>query len=67
MLANAEVWPVVQARAPEFPVIDAEAQRMHQMKLAGGAGAEPCNIAGIRWNLRLVQDDVQGRVHAPAR
>jgi hypothetical protein len=50
---------VVQTGAAQFRVVQREAQRLDQVQSAAGIGAEPDDIAGVRRNLRLVEDDLE--------
>ena len=41
------------------PVIDGKAERFHQMQMRPRGQAEPADVAGVRRDLRLDEDDVQ--------
>ena len=58
---DVELFPVVETGALEFAVVDAEAERLDQVQRASGGGTEPRDVAGVRWNLRFDQRDVQRR------
>ena len=51
--------PVVQTGTLQVSVINNEAQRLDQMKLGAGTGAEPCHVARVRRYLRMVENDME--------
>ena len=53
---------VVEAGAAHRLAVQAKSQRLHQVQLTTGVGREPNQVAGVRRNLRLEDDDVE---HAP--
>ena len=59
---DAQQMPVVQPRPFEFFVVYRKSHRPHQMQPRSSAGAGAGDVAGILWNLRLKQDDVQPRL-----
>ena len=56
--ANGRELPVVEARTPEPRLVQLEPQGRDQMEMRAGVGAKSYDIAGIRWNLGLVEHDV---------
>lgn len=56
-----QVLPIIEARATEIIVIDAESERAHQPKLAAGGHAGAADRTGIVRNLWMVQNNVQER------
>src|SRR5690554_739 len=59
MALNRGELVVVQPRPPQPLVFPNKPQRFDQVKLKAGVGAEPDNVAGIRWDFGLVKDDMQ--------
>ena len=53
---------VVEAGAAQARLVEPESQRLHQMQRAAGVGAKPYDVARVRGDLRLIQDDVE---HGP--
>ena len=63
-MADVQMLPVIEAGALQLPVGYLEAQRVHHMQGAAGAGAQARDIAGVGRDLGLVQDDVKvGGIH----
>ena len=56
---------VIQPCPLEPSIIQLKAQGMDQMESGPGIGAEPDNIAGIRRNLRLYQNDIKHPLREP--
>jgi hypothetical protein len=54
-----DMLPIVHAGAFEMPVRDLESERFDQVQLGSGGGAEACDVARIRWDLGLEQDDAE--------
>ncbi len=52
---------VIEPGAPDRASIELESERLDQMQSAAGIGAQTDDVAGIRWNLWLVQDDLKHR------
>lgn len=50
---------IIQPGATQLPIVELETQRLHQMQVNAGVGAEANNVAGIRRNLWLIEDDVE--------
>ncbi|MNT14385.1 hypothetical protein D3C72_1493870 [compost metagenome] len=59
MALQGGILVVVEAGAAQTFVVQLEAQRLDQMQVAAAVGAEPDNVAGIRWNFRLKEDHVK--------
>lgn len=57
--------PVIQPCATQRPVADLKTQRFDQMQFRAGGRAGSGNIAGIRWNFRLEQNQA-GRCQTSA-
>ncbi|MNN66136.1 hypothetical protein D3C81_1816930 [compost metagenome] len=53
------VLVVVQPGAAQALVVQFEAEGFDQVQMAARVGAQPDNVAGIRRNFRLKQDDVK--------
>ena len=53
---------VIEACPSQFGVIDGEPQWLDQMQREPGIGGQTDDVAGVRWNLRLIQDDMQHQV-----
>ena len=62
MLAHRRPFVVVEAGAAQARLVEPESQRFHQMQRAAGVGAKPYNVARVRGDFRLIQDDVE---HGP--
>ena len=58
---HVEVHPlfVVEASAAQFFSIEIEAQRLDQVQVGAGVGAQPNDVAGVRRNLRFEKNDMQ--------
>src|SRR5579884_2923137 len=56
--------PVIQAGALQFSIVDSKAERLDQMQLASGSGAQARDVAGIGRNFRLDKRDVERHVAA---
>ncbi len=55
-------FPVVEPRALQSRLIEVEAQWLDQVQLCAGIRAKTYDIAGIRWNLRLIEDKAEHRL-----
>ena len=49
----------IEAGTAQPLFVHAEAQRMDQMQVGAGVGGETDDIAGVRRNLRFIEDDMQ--------
>src|SRR5881396_3845377 len=58
VVAHVHVWPVIEARTFEIPVLQREAQRTDQMETGIGGRAQARRGAGVRRNLGFDKDDV---------
>lgn len=50
---------IIQPGTTELPIVELETQRLHQMQVNAGVGTETDDVAGIRRNLWLIEDDVE--------
>ncbi|MNR67286.1 hypothetical protein D3C85_1911990 [compost metagenome] len=50
---------VIQAGAAQALIVHLEAQRFDQVQLAAGIGAQADDVAGVRRNLGLEQNDME--------
>lgn len=64
MALERRILVVVQPGATQAFVIQFETQRLDQVQLAAGVGAQADDVAGIGWDFGLEQDDVE---HGRAR
>ena len=62
MLRDAHEFPVVEPRPSQSRLVQRETQRMNQMQVRPGIGAQTNHVAGVGRNLGLVEDDVQPRL-----
>lgn len=62
ILRDAREFTVVEPRTSQSRLVQREAQRMNQMQVRAGIGAQTNHIAGVGRNLRLVEDDMQPRL-----
>ena len=53
---------IIQACAFQVTVVQGEAEWFDQMQLAAGVGAQANDIAGVGWDFRLLQNNVQHEV-----
>lgn len=60
---NLDIHPfaIIQARSAQTSLVEAEAQRLDQVQPDTGIGAQAHDVAGIRWNLGLEEDDIEHR------
>ena len=63
MLQDLDQVPIVETGAPHRVLVDPEAELADQVQRAQGGRAKPRDIAGIRRNFRLDQDDVERTRH----
>jgi hypothetical protein len=56
---DAREFGVVQARAAQSPILKAKSERVHEVQRRAGVGAQADDVAGIRRDLRLEQNDVR--------
>jgi hypothetical protein len=54
-----DVLPVIHPGALEMPIGDLESERFDQVQLGSGGGAEARDVARVRWDLGLEQDDAE--------
>jgi len=59
MIPNLGKFMVIEPRPPQAGVVDAESQGMYEVQMGARIGAEPDDITGIRWYLRLAEDDME--------
>jgi len=50
---------VIQSGAPQFLVLQPEAERFDQMQARAGVGAQPHDVAGVGRNLGLIEHDMK--------
>ena len=62
MLAHHCPFVVVEAGTPQARLVQLESQRTDEVQNAAGVGAKPYNVAGVRGDFRLIEDDVE---HGP--
>ena len=62
VLAHRRPLVVVEAGAAQARLVEPESQRPDEVQDAAGVGAKPYDVAGVRGDFRLVQDDVE---HGP--
>jgi hypothetical protein len=59
METNVGEFMIIQSGAAQFRIIKFKAQRLDQMQLCTGIGAKPDDVAGVGWNFRLEQNDIE--------
>jgi dihydroorotate dehydrogenase (NAD+) catalytic subunit len=59
MLLDTRHLAVIEARAPDFCLVEHEPERMHEVQAGADVGAKTDDIARIRGNLRLIEDQVE--------
>ena len=47
---------VIQPRAAQLTVVQFETQRPDNVQIGAGIGAQADNVAGVRWDFRLVKN-----------
>jgi hypothetical protein len=52
--------PVIESGPFQGAIVDGEPERLNQMQSRPGGEAEPADVAGIRRDFRLDEDDVEG-------
>src|ERR1700730_4092784 len=57
-----DVPPIIHACPPQLTIVEAESQRLNQVKPAAGREREPCNIPGVWRDLRFDQYKIK---HTP--
>ncbi len=67
MHAHVGVFVIVEPRAAQLLVRQVKAERPNQMQTCAGIGAQTNDIAGIRRNFRLDQNDVEHRLSRQLR
>ncbi len=50
---------IVEASPADVLALQRKAQRLHQVQRATGIGTEPDDVAGVGWDLRPEEDDVE--------
>ena len=50
---------IIQAGSAEFFIFPTKAQRLYKMEFGTGIGAKSNDVAGVRRNFRLVENDVK--------
>jgi len=61
MHADRGEFGIVHARTPQPVLAELEAERLYQMQPSAGVGAEPDDVAGVRRDFRVNQDDLEHR------
>jgi len=61
VIGNIQLVPVVQSRALQLLVVHGKAHWADQMQRGTGGGAGAGNVAGVLWDLRLMQYDMDMR------
>ncbi len=61
MLVNHGQFMVIQAGAPQPPIIQTKPQGVHQMELGADIGRQPYDITGIRRNFRMIENNIEHR------
>jgi hypothetical protein len=56
---DVDFLPVIEAGAFQRPVVDGESERLNKVKSGAGGKAKPPDVARVRRNLRLDEDDVK--------
>ena len=59
MLADLRHFPVVETGPPHAGFVEHESERMNQVQRCADVRAEPDDVAGVRRNLRLIEDQVE--------
>jgi len=59
VLANLGPLVVIQPRTSQPSFVQMKSQGPNQMQAGTGVGAKAYNIAGVRWDLRLVKDHMK--------
>lgn len=62
VLANRGPLAIVETGAPQARLVELEPERPDEVQGAAGVGAKPYNVAGVRGDFRLKEDDVE---HGP--
>ena len=57
--AQCRKFMIIQPGAHELPVLQREAERLDQMQLATGVGAQADDIAGIWRDFRLIENHME--------
>ncbi len=60
IVTHIDFGPIVKPGPLEVAVVHSKTQWVNQMKSNLRSPAEPGDIAGIGWDLRLIEDDVKG-------
>ena len=60
VLSNVDEVPVVDTGAPHAVLVDAKPERPDQVERRRGRGAQARDVARVRGDLRLDEDDVEG-------
>lgn len=50
---------IVQAGSTDVLIVEVEAQGFHQVQVRPGAGAHADGVAGVSWDDRVIEDDMQ--------
>ena len=50
---------IVQPCSQQLLILQCESKRFHKMQFCASIGAESYDVAGIRWNFRLIENDVE--------
>ena len=58
VLAHFGPLPVIQPGPPQFAVVQAKTQRMHQVQAGPAVGAQAHEVAGIGRNLGLIESQM---------
>jgi len=53
---------IIQSGPAQAFFVEPEAQRVDQVQVGAGVGAEAYNVAGIRWYFRLIKDNMKHQI-----
>jgi hypothetical protein len=59
IIPNLGKFMVIESCPPQAGVIEAESQWMDEVQTSARIGAEPDDVTGVRWYLRLAEDDME--------
>ena len=57
------VLVVIEPGALQLPIVHREAERLDEMQPRARIGGEADDVAGVRWNLRMDEDDLKHAAH----
>ena len=61
MLCHGRHLVVIESGAAHPRVVDGETERVHEVQRGTDVGAHADHVAGVRRDLRLIEDDVEHR------